>query len=107
MGDVDGEIKTLKKALTVKDDSLLIHLALAERHEVHVCVCVCVCVCVSTWRSQKDTRCTCYAGPRTHTIPHTDTRITWSQCTTWLNAYAARAVRIDGCLALVCGVEGT
>ena len=36
MGDVDGEIKTLKKALTVKDDSLLIHLALAERHEVHM-----------------------------------------------------------------------
>jgi len=34
MGDVEGEIKTLNKALSMKGDSLLLHLALAEKHEM-------------------------------------------------------------------------
>ena len=29
-----GEIKTLNKALAIKSDSLLLHLALAEKHEL-------------------------------------------------------------------------
>jgi len=34
IGGVQGEISTLNKALTVNSDSLLLHLALAEKHEL-------------------------------------------------------------------------